>query len=127
MAFAHVPPGWPSVIPRLFVENPEEAVRFIKEVFDADGEFNGDRPSELRIGDSLLMIGSTFERAPTFSLLYVYVPDVDAAYRKALGLGATSIELPAEMPYGDRRAMVEDPWGNQWQLAQHRRFGGADT
>jgi hypothetical protein len=26
------------------------------------------------------------------------------------------------MPYGDRRAMVLDPWGNIWEIATH---GGA--
>jgi len=119
---SHVPPGWPTVIPRLSVDSPEDAVRFIKQVFDADGSYTADRPTELRIGDSLIMVGGTAERAPAKAFLYVYVSDTDETYRKALELGAKSIEAPAEMPYGDRRGMIEDSWGTRWQIATHRAF-----
>ncbi|MBV8285323.1 MAG: VOC family protein [Hyphomicrobiales bacterium] len=53
--------------------------------------------------------------------LYVYVENADDAYQRALEAGALAIEKPADMPYGDRRAMVQDPWGNIWQIATHRR------
>jgi PhnB protein len=33
--------------------------------------------------------------------------------------GAKSLEEPADMPYGDRRAMIEDPCGNIWQIATY--------
>lgn len=78
----------------------------------------------MRIGESLVMIGGAVERQPTSSFLYVYVPDTDRAFVKALSLGAKAVEQPQEMPYGDRRAMVEDPWGNRWQIATHRCFQG---
>lgn len=71
------------------------------------------------------MVGGTVSRVATSSFLYVYVPDVDAAYHRALNLGAISIEEPAEMAYGDRRAMIEDRWGNRWQVATYRGFAGA--
>ena len=121
---SHVPPGWPPVIPRLSVDQPHRMVQFLKEVFGAKGEYEENRPSELRIGDSLIMVGGTLERMPTMSFLYIYVEDVDEAYDKALSLGATSIEAPEEMPYGDRRAMIRDSWGNYWQIATHRAFSG---
>jgi len=70
------------------------------------------------------MVGGIVERQPTSSFLYVYVADADRAFEKALSLGAKPVEQPGEMPYGDRRAMVEDPWGNRWQIATHRRFQG---
>jgi PhnB protein len=119
---SHVPPGWPPVIPRLSVDQPFKLVQFMKEVFGAKGEYNDHRPSELTIGDSLIMVGGTLERMPTVSFLYVYVEDVDDAYDKAISLGATSIEQPEEMAYGDRRAMIKDSWGNYWQIATHRAF-----
>ena len=50
---------------------------------------------------------------------HVYVEDTDATWRRALESGATSLEAPREMPYGDRRAMVRDRWGNTWQIATH--------
>lgn len=46
--------------------------------------------------------------------LYIYVPDADAAYKKALEAGATSISEPQDQPFGDRNACVVDQWGNQW-------------
>lgn len=51
------------------------------------------------------------------AFLYVYVADADAVYRRALDAGARCLEQPSEMPYGDRRCMVEDQWGNTWQIA----------
>jgi PhnB protein len=121
---AYVPPGWPTVIPRLAVSDPERCVDFLKEVFGTVGEFKRDRPSELKLGDSLIMVGGVVGRRPTASILYVYVADTDAAFARALSHGATAVEEPGEMPYGDRRAMIEDPWGNRWQIATHRAFKG---
>jgi uncharacterized glyoxalase superfamily protein PhnB len=50
----------------------------------------------------------------------VYVRDVDEVYERAIDAGAESMEDPREVPYGDRRAMVTDKWGNMWQIATHR-------
>lgn len=119
---SHIPLDWPPVIPRLSVADPSKCVSFLRNVFGAQGTFNDDRPSEMRIGESLIMVGNVVERLPTSSFLYVYVADTDRAFEKALSLGAKPMEEPQEMPYGDRRAMVEDPWGNRWQIATHRRF-----
>ena len=122
---AYAPPGWPHVIPRLSVSDPGQCVSFLQEVFDASGGFNEGRPSELRIGDGMIMVAGILDRAPTSAFLYVYVPDVDVAFEKALVRGAREVEAPQEMPYGDRRAMIEDPWGNRWQIATHRAFAEA--
>jgi PhnB protein len=118
----YIPAGWPAVIPRLSVSEPQACVQFLKAVFDALGEYNESRPSEMRIGDSLIMIGDILNREVTNAFLYVYVSDADLVFAKALAQGAICLELPAELPYGDRRAMVEDPWGNRWQIATHRQF-----
>jgi uncharacterized glyoxalase superfamily protein PhnB len=89
-------------------------------VFGATGEYRLDIPSELRIGDSMVMISDAGIRKPITAFLYVYVDDADAAYGRALAAGARSLEEPSNMPYGDRRCMVEDNWGNTWQIATHR-------
>jgi uncharacterized glyoxalase superfamily protein PhnB len=115
----HIPPGWPALIPRIFVAEPERLVAFIKQVFGATGSFHRERPSELRIGDSMLLVGASTERGAFPAFLYVYVEDADATYRRALEAGATSLESPRDLPYGDRRAMVRDAWGNTWQIATH--------
>ena len=113
----YAPAGWPAVIPRIAVDDPKAVVEFIRKVFGATGEYNSERPSELRIDNSLIMVGSTIERAPISAFLYIYVEDADAAYQRAVELGADSLEEPQDTPYGDRRAMIRDPWGNKWQIA----------
>ena len=115
----HIPAGWPAVIPRIAVDDPKGLVEFIQHVFGASGRFHPERPSELRIGDSLLMVGTTIHRKAMPAFLYVYVEDADSVFRRALERGAEPIEEPKDTPYGDRRAMVLDPWGNTWQIATH--------
>jgi PhnB protein len=53
------------------------------------------------------------------SMFYLYVPDCDALYRRALAVGATSISEPKDQPYGDRSGGVKDAFGNQWYIATH--------
>ena len=92
-------------------------VHFIQAGFGAIGEIPSDRPAEVRIGDSLIMVSAATERDLFPAFLYVYVDDADAVYRRALAAGAASLELPRDTPYGDRRAMVRDPFGNIFQIA----------
>ncbi|HEU0175739.1 MAG TPA: VOC family protein [Blastocatellia bacterium] len=95
-------------------------VEFLKQVFGAAGEYLQDRPSDVRIGDSVIMISDAGIRSPMTAFLYVYVEDADAAYLRALDVGAVSLEEPSDTFYGDRRCMVEDKWGNTWQIATHK-------
>ncbi len=113
-----IPEGWHSITPRLVVQDPAKLVRFLKHAFGATGEFATDTPSQLRIGDSMVMVNGVGPRDPMPAFLYLYVDDVDATYRRALEAGAVSLEGPQDLPYGDRRAMVKDPCGNDWQIAQ---------
>lgn len=113
------PKGYHSVTPRMFVSDPQRAVEFLRAVFGAVGEVPPDRPAEIRIGDSLVMVGSPLDRGVFPAFLYIYVDDADRAYQRALAAGAATIEPPMDTPYGDRRAMVRDPFGNVFQIA-HR-------
>ncbi|WP_322028393.1 VOC family protein [Paraburkholderia sp. J76] len=116
------PDGWHAVTPRIVVRDAENLVAFIKTVFQAQGEFRHGLPAEIRIGDSVVMVsGSDGLRDPMPAFLYVYVEDTDSTYQRALDANATSLEPPADLPYGDRRAMVRDAWGNTWQIATHQR------
>lgn len=116
------PDGWHTVTPRIIASDPKDLVGFIKTVFLAQGEFRSGLPAEIRIGDSVVMVsGGDGLREPMPAFLYVYVADTDSTYRRAIAAHATSLEIPADMPYGDRRAMVRDPWGNTWQIATHQR------
>jgi PhnB protein len=110
-----------TVTPRIVVSNPEALVAFIKHVFAAQGEYRTGQPTQIRIGDSVIMVSGTEAGRDVFpAFLYVYVEDADAIYQRAVAMKARSIEAPSDMPYGDRRAMVRDVWGNVWQIATHR-------
>ena len=115
-----IPKGWHSVTPRLVVRDPAKLVKFFKQAFGATGDFLMDGPAQVRIGDSLVMISGVGPREAMPAFLYFYVDDVDATYKRALRAGATSLEEPQDMPYGDRRGMVKDPAGNIWQIATHQ-------
>ena len=109
--------GFHSVTPRIVVHDVVAQVEFLKTVFGATGSVEPGRPAEIQIGDSLVMLSPAEERDPFQAFLYVYVDDADATYRRALDAGALSVEEPLETPYGDRRAMVRDPFGNIFQIA----------
>lgn len=115
-----IPDGWRSITPRLVVHDPTKLVDFLKKAFGASGDFTANSPSVVRIGDSIVMVSGVGPRDPTPTFLYLYVDDVDATYQRALEAGAVSLEEPADMPYGDRRGMVRDPCGNDWQIATYK-------
>jgi len=113
------PEGYHTLTPRMVVTDLAGAVQFLRATFDASGDLVAGRPAEVRIGDSLVMVTPAGERDLFPALLYVYVADADATCRRALAAGAVTLEAPLDTPYGDRRAMVRDPYGNVFQIA-HR-------
>lgn len=115
-----IPEGWHTVTPRIVVQDVARLVQFLKQAFEANGDLQTDVPSIMRIGDSLVMISGAGPREVMTAFLYLYVDDADATYHRALEAGGVSLEAPANMPYGDRRAMIEDPCGNVWQIASYK-------
>jgi uncharacterized glyoxalase superfamily protein PhnB len=127
----HIRAGYHTITPYLTVERAEDLVEFVKQAFGATETFRttgsaGGLHAEVRIGDSMVMIGGGkgIEEIPT--ALHLYVPDADAVYQRALELGATSLEEPVDQFYGDREAGVKDPTGNVWWIATHK-LGLAET
>jgi len=116
-----VPEGWHSVTPRIVVQGAKQFVEFLTHVFSATGAFQETRPSELWIGDSVVMVSEAGVRSAMPAFLYVYVSNIEAVYERALKAGVRTIEPPLDTPYGDRRCMVEDQWGNVWQIATYSR------
>jgi PhnB protein len=114
------PEPYRAVTPRMFVSDVEQAVAFLGVVFGAKAQIEPGRPTDVHIGDSVVLVSSATEREPFPAFLYIYVDDADAAYRLAVGAGAEVLEEPLDTPYGDRRAMFRDPFGNVYQVA-HRR------
>jgi PhnB protein len=111
--------GYHTITPRIVVDDVAAQVQFLRLVFGARGEVEPNRPAEMRIGDSLLMVTSATERERFPAFLYVYVSQADEVYTRAIAAGATPLEAPIDTPYGDRRGMVRDPFGNIFQIA-HR-------
>ena len=70
-------------------------VEFLRSLFGATGEFQFDRPAEIRISDSLVMTTASGDRPTAPAFLYVYVDGADATYARSLGAGATSPEVGA--------------------------------
>src|SRR5688500_14667617 len=121
MAVKPIPEGYHSVTPYLVAKEAPALIDFLTNVFGATIKERMDGPdglvmhSELQIGDSVVMLASECEKAvATSSMLYVYVPDVDATYNKAIEAGAVSIDEPKDQFYGDRSGGFKDMAGNQW-------------
>ena len=112
-----VPSGFHSVTPRIVVSDAAAAVEFLRTVFHGSGDVALNRPAEIRIGDSVVMVSEAGERETFPAFLYVYVDDADTTYQRALVAGAVSVEKPWDTPYGDHRAMVRDAFGNLFQIA----------
>jgi PhnB protein len=124
-------PGFTAVTPYAQVQDVERLIAFAKEVFGAE-EIERSRGSagglhcELRIGDSMVMVGGGVPPAAEGGMrpsrpaaLHVYVDDVDAVYQRALDAGAQSLGAPDERHYGERAGFVKDPTGNEWYIATH--------
>ncbi len=99
-------------------------IDFLKQAFGAQEIARYDSPAgevlhaKIRIGDSVIEAGEPHAWwQPMPAMMYLYVPDVDAAYDQAIRAGANSIHPPADQPYGDRNGGVTDAWGNQWYMA----------
>lgn len=126
MSVNPVPEGYRTVTPYLLVEDVSGLLEFCQAAFGAtikerhDGPDGGVMHAEVVIGDSIIMMGGARDEwKPLQAMLYLYLPDCDGVYKKALAAGATSLREPRDEFYGDRTAGVKGPAGNQWWLATH--------
>lgn len=121
-----VPDGYHTVTPYLTVNDAAGLLTFVRQAFGAvetyrmTGPDGAIRHAEVRIGDSMVMVGQARDEwTPRPASLYLYVPDVDATHRAAVAAGGRSIQEPTTHFYGDRSGAVEDSQGNQWWIATH--------
>jgi uncharacterized glyoxalase superfamily protein PhnB len=118
-----VPEGLTTVTPYVTVVEVERLIAFAKEVFDAEEWYRTGGAdwahTIMGIGDSALMFagGTPVRGREIVAALHVYVPDVDATYRRAIEAGAESVYEPEDKPYGERNGGVKDPTGNLWFIA----------
>lgn len=121
------PEGMRTVSPYLMVEHVVRLIEFIEKVFNGKLKYKLDRPdgtimhAEMLVGDSVIMAGEPMEQYGTFpASMYIYVPNCDVIYEKAIQNGAVSIMVPTDMKHaGERYGGVKDPFGNIWWIATH--------
>jgi len=119
--------GFRTLTPYLLVPGAARLINFFKEAFGAEEIFRVPRPggnrimhAEVRIAGSMVELAdASAEFKPRASTNILYVPDVDAAFQRALDAGATSLSAPTDQPYGDRQGTVKDPSGNSWHITTH--------
>lgn len=121
----HIRHGKGSVRPYLY--GKPDLPEFVREVFGAKElerlKAGNGYHIEAQIGDSMVVIeaGESFPAGAglTKNSIYVYVDNVDAAYKRAMELGATSIAPPQDKPYQERACGVKDSFGNTWWIATY--------
>ncbi len=123
---SYIPQGLNNVNAYLLPLRAEPVITFLKRAFGAhelgkyaspDGVIHH---AEIRVGDSVVEMGEPEGKYPPMpTMFYVYVPDCDAVYQRALAAGAKSIQEPADQSYGDRTSSVTDPFGNTWYIGTH--------
>ena len=121
-----VPDGFHTATPYLIVRDPAKLIDFLTRAFHASEEHRSMRAdgtimhAQVRIGDSPIMMGGASPQWPEMpASVYLYLEDVDDAYRRALAAGAESLIEPANQFYGDRMGGVKDPCGNTWWISTH--------
>ncbi|MBX9627576.1 MAG: VOC family protein [Gemmataceae bacterium] len=127
------PDGYHAVTPYLTVRGAAQAIEFYKAAFGAEELFRLGGPdgsvghAEIKVGDSVLMLGDENPqwgaKAPDAGGspvgLMVYVPDVDAVFAAAVAAGAAVRKAVQDQFYGDRSGTVTDPFGHTWTAATH--------
>ncbi|TFW31526.1 VOC family protein [Massilia horti] len=131
-----IPEGMHSITPHLVCTNAAGAIEFYKKAFGAEEMARLPMPDGriahalLQIGDSKLMLTDEMPECQSLSpsslkgspvTLHLYVPNADAAFERAVAAGAKVRMPPADMFWGDRYGVVEDPNGHVWSIAHHQR------
>lgn len=132
-----IPDGYRTVTPFLSLKDAAKAIKFYQEAFGAKELQRHPAPdgkimhAVIKIGDSLIMLADEFPQGGcgmsspnslkgTSMMLHLYVEDVDSAFDKALKAGATTKMPVADMFWGDRYGMLEDPFGHLWSISTHK-------
>jgi PhnB protein len=134
MSVKPIPQGYEGLLAYIIVRDARKAIEFYKKALGAaermclpgpDGKIGH---AELQIGPSVLMLADECAEATSKSppslggttfCFVLYVPDVDAAFKRALDAGATVLRSLEDKFYGDRTGIFTDPFGHQWALMTH--------
>jgi PhnB protein len=129
-----IPQGFHSATPYLTLNEAAKAIDFYKRAFGAQELMRMPMPdgkighAEIKIGDSIIMIGDEMPGSPakspktvggTTAGVMLYVDDVDAIFKQAVAAGAQVDSPVADMFWGDRYGRLKDPFGHSWAVATH--------
>lgn len=132
----HIPEGYNTLTPYLVIKDAAKAIDYYKKVFGATELVRMPGPggtvahAELQIGDSRIMLadenpamGQGYTSASTIGgspvSLYVYLPNVDEVFKRAIAEGAKELKPVQDQFYGDRSGFLRDPFGHLWGIATH--------
>lgn len=134
MTVKPVPDGFHTATPSVIVRDAAKAIDFYKKVFGAEEIMRMPNPdglimhAELKIGDSIIFLsdeipgmgGKSPESVGTHTGgIYLYVPDVDDVFQRAIAAGGKAPGGVNEMFWGDRVGHFVDPFGHSWTVSTH--------
>ncbi|MFN8454979.1 MAG: VOC family protein [Anaerolineae bacterium] len=124
MDVSYKPNNYSTVSPYLIVDGASATIDFLTVVFDAielrrfSDAAGKVMHAEVRLDDTVIMLADAAEGWPALQAhVHIYVPDVDAAYQRALAAGATSVQEPLKKEDDDKRGGVKDVGGITWWIA----------
>ncbi|PTX02785.1 VOC family protein [Pararhodobacter aggregans] len=128
-------PALLSLSPYLVCRNAASALAFYQAAFGAEEIFRMTDPAdgrighaELRIAGALVMIADEYPDFGAISpdtlggtavTLHLATEDADAATARAEAAGALVLRPPATQSFGERSAVLLDPYGHRWMLSQN--------
>jgi PhnB protein len=138
-----MPKGKPegNLAPHLVCAGAADAIEFYKKAFGAEemlvlaGDDKKIMHAALSIDGSRVMLVDENRNYGLLSpkalngtpvIIHLNVPDVDRFFERAVAAGAKVIMPVADMFWGDRYGVVEDPWGHRWSIATHLRDMSVD-
>jgi PhnB protein len=137
MSTSPIPAGHDTLIPHLVCDPCTEALAFYKKAFGAEELSRMPAPdgrrimhAAMRIGKSIIMLADDFpeycggkaqspkalQGSPV--TIHQYVPNCDAAVKRAADAGAMVMMPASDMFWGDRYGVVIDPFGHKWSFGQ---------
>lgn len=129
MSVKPIPAGYHTITAQLSIDGADKAIEFYKNAFGAEVLDRAVDPSgskvwhaSLRIGDSMIMVNDVFPEmggSQSQSSMWLYVPDSDASFKRAVDAGGKATMPPSDMFWGDRMGQVVDPFGQKWTIATH--------
>ncbi len=122
----YIPEGYRTLTGYPVVQDAAGLIDFLKTAFNAEEKFRtiggaGGIHAEMRIGDSMLMLGGggpdvAWSGKSHPMAFHVSVPHVDTTFERAIKAGAIAITPPTDQFWGERTANIEDPFGNYWYI-----------